>query len=196
MLKAAVVATAFCAGYLLYHQGHRSAQTGDDGQAVETGEVLPQATVGARRPDFAQRDVQGMVRRMDEWDGSAVVLNFWASWCPPCRTEIPWFINMQAQYRQAGLQFVGIAMQDAEETTDFIEEHGINYPVLAGTRATLELMARYGNDAGALPYTVFIDRDGIITRQHYGPLSREQLRRMVQKLLLAGNQRRDAAGQH
>ena len=187
-----VLALACTSGYLLRQQLDAGQEAGAiASHAHEQGEVLErdrgQSTLshGARRPDFSQEDIQGVMRQVKEWDGRVLVLNFWASWCAPCRDEIPLFIAAQRQYEGFGLQFVGIAMQERESVIDFSEAYGINYPLLAGSQATLQLMSRYGNAVGVLPYTVFVDHMGLITHLHPGPLDAGTLHAILQDLLQA-----------
>jgi len=143
----------------------------------------PVSVIGQQRPDFALPDLDGNVHTLDEWDGRVIALNFWATWCPPCRTEIPEFIALQRRYSDRGLQFIGIALQTAEEAAPFVQEYGINYPVLAGLQPVVEVARAFGNRIGALPYTVFIDRSGRIAHVHAGPLSGDEAERLLLPLL-------------
>ena len=139
--------------------------------------------IGSSRPDFSLPDVAGEVRNIAEWDGKVIAINFWATWCPPCIKEIPEFVELQHKYQSQGLQFIGIALQRPEEVLDFMKEKGMNYPVLAGEMEVIEISELYGNNIGALPYTVIIDRAGLIQYVKRGPLSMDGAESIISKLL-------------
>ena len=148
--------------------------------------MTPAAIIGEPAPPFTLPDLQGAPRSLSEWRGQVVALNFWATWCPPCREEIPGFVALQRRHGDAGLQFVGIALQQPRERPEvraFVAEHGMNYPVLVGEAAVLRLAARLGNETGGLPYTVLLDRQGRARFAHAGPLTEEQAGRLIAALL-------------
>lgn len=139
--------------------------------------------IGSARPDFSLADVAGKMRNIGEWDGKVIAINFWATWCPPCVKEIPEFIAIQQKYQAQGLQFIGIALQRPEEVTEFMQTHGMNYPVLAGEMEVIKIAESYGNDIGALPYTVIVDRQGLIHYVKRGPLAGDTAEAIISKLL-------------
>ncbi|MDA3868675.1 MAG: TlpA disulfide reductase family protein [Gammaproteobacteria bacterium] len=134
------------------------------------------------RPEFAIADLNGQVRNIKEWDGQVILLNFWATWCPPCLSEIPGFIELQDQYGEQGFQVVGIAIDEEEAVREFVARLKINYPVMAAEYEALELSSRYGNQMGALPYSVFINRKGEISDKITGELSKIEAETMLKKL--------------
>lgn len=139
--------------------------------------------LGTVRPEFELPDLQGQQRSITEWDDNILVINFWATWCPPCLDEIPVFIEMQKKYADQGLQFIGIALQDPEEIHEFYLEMGMNYPVLTGQREVIEVARAYGNYTGGLPYTVFINQAHRITFIKQGPINREETEKNIINLL-------------
>ncbi len=141
------------------------------------------AELGSRRPDFRLPDLDGVVREVQEWDGRVLVVNFWATWCPPCRREMPGFIALQRQYAERGLQFLGIAIDEQAAVADVVQELGVNYPTLLGQADAMELGRRFGNTLGALPYTVIVDREGIMVFAKRGELSREQAEEVILSFL-------------
>ena len=141
------------------------------------------AEVGSRRPDFRLPDLDGVIREVQEWDGRVLVVNFWATWCPPCRREMPGFIALQNQYAERGLQFVGIAIDEQTAVADVVQELGVNYPTLMGQADAMELGRRFGNTLGALPYTVIVDRQGILVFAKRGELSRDQAEEVILSVL-------------
>ncbi len=139
--------------------------------------------IGDKRPQFSLPDMNGKMRSIDEWDGDVIVINFWATWCPPCREEIPEFIKLQKSYAENGLQFIGIALQTAEEVNEFVKVMGINYPILVGQGEVIQVAKQYGNHIGALPYTVIIDRQSYIAFTKRGPLQRHIAEQVISSLL-------------
>ena len=139
---------------------------------------------GMLRPDFNLPDLAGRRHGPGEWSGKVLVLNFWASWCPPCLKEIPAFIRLQEKYAGRGIQFVGIALQTAEEIRDFVIAKGINYPVLAGEEEVIRVAEDYGNQSGTLPYTVFIDRDQRIAFIKHGPISEVEAEKVISSMVI------------
>lgn len=140
---------------------------------------------GGAAVEFQLPDLAGKAHRLEEWRGKVVVLNFWATWCPPCREEIPLFIELQKRHGAQGLQFVGIAIDDAAAVAAYQREIGINYPSLLGGDSGLSLMSAYGNTAGGLPFTVILDRNGRITARKIGAYRRTQLEPLLSPLLAA-----------
>jgi peroxiredoxin len=138
---------------------------------------------GTYRPDFSLPDISGKLRHISEWDGRVIVLNFWASWCKPCLVEIPGFVKLQTRYGARGLQFIGIALERPEDISGFVREQGMNYPVLTGETEVIEIATEYGNTIGALPYTVIIDRAGIINFIKHGELAFKTAEDALIKLL-------------
>lgn len=132
---------------------------------------------------FSLPDTAGNTRSIEEWKGKVILLNFWASWCPPCREEVPAFVEVQSQYGDKGFQIVGVAIDKKEDVTDFMDTFFINYPVLLGNDKTLKLMDQYGNRIGSLPYSVIMDRNGKIVDRKIGAYHKDRIIQVIQPLL-------------
>jgi len=128
-------------------------------------------------------DVKGETRRLGDWRGRVLIVNYWATWCAPCREEIPVFVKLQERYGDRGLQFVGIAIDQPGKVAEFAREFGINYPLLLGGVETIELVRQVGNRAGVLPYTLVIDRKGKLVSRELGALKEDRLEGLIQPLL-------------
>jgi len=144
----------------------------------------PLGMIGQPRPDFALKDISDNQHDIKEWNGKVILLNFWATWCPPCRHEIPGFIKMYNKYKTKGFTIVGIALDTKQNAIDFLDPMGINYPVLVAEKQGLSLMTqKYGNDLGVLPYSVIIDRKGIIRHTVAHAMTEKQAEQLIQPLL-------------
>ncbi len=133
--------------------------------------VSTNAAIGLQRPEFAAADLNGDLRNIKEWDGKLIFLNFWATWCPPCKKEIPAFVELQEAYGEQGFQIIGIAIDDQENVAEYAEQMKMNYPSLIVNADGVGLAQRYGNGVGVLPYTVIINRSGEISNTITGELS-------------------------
>lgn len=133
-------------------------------------------------PEFSMLDLKGTSRNIKDWNGKVVMLNFWATWCPPCLEEIPEFIELQEAYGEQGLQIVGVAVDDEQAVRAFADGMDFNYPILPGDTDAIELSRRYGNQQGVLPYTVFINRQGEISHVIQGALSRARAEKILSEL--------------
>jgi peroxiredoxin len=146
-------------------------------------------------PDFALKDADGKVVHLSDYRGKVVLLDFWATWCGPCKIEIPWFIEMQRRNKDHGFEVLGIAMDDEgwETVKPFLAELGVNYRVVMGNDTTAQL---YGG-VDALPTTFLIDRAGKIAAVHIGLTSKKDFEDGVEQLLQspapASSSRRAAA---
>ncbi|HZN25031.1 MAG TPA: TlpA disulfide reductase family protein [Burkholderiales bacterium] len=147
------------------------------GPAEQTRQGLADLT-GARLPDL-----DGALQSVAQWRGKVVVVNFWATWCAPCREEIPMLVKLQQKYGAHGLQLVGIAIDRPEKVRPYAAEMGMNFPVLLASLDGIELTRRLGNKAGVLPYTVVLDRDGEIARLEVGALKEARIEALVAGLL-------------
>ena len=136
---------------------------------------------GVPAPDFELASLDGRKVKLSDYRGKAVVLNFWATWCSPCKVEMPWFVDLQKKYSNEGLVVLGIAMDDSDnkKIAQFASEMGVNYPVLLGTDKVSD---QYGN-VQFLPTTFYIDRDGRIIGKGTGLLGRGEIEENIQKAL-------------
>jgi thiol-disulfide isomerase/thioredoxin len=143
---------------------------------------------GAQAPDFELKvlDGQGKTLKLSSLKGQAVIVNFWATWCEPCKIEMPWLIQLQKKYGPQGLQIVGVAMDDADEKTisEFSHKMGVNYPVVVGTEKVADL---YGGVDG-LPISFFVDRSGKVVNRILGLVSESEFETSIQKSLAQGGQ--------
>ncbi len=138
-----------------------------------------------RRPDFTMTDIEGLPRSVSEWDGAPLIINFWASWCEPCRREIPDFIDLQRQYKARGLQMLGIALEERQAVNEYLATMAepFNYPILAGADEAFDVATDYGNGMGILPFTVGVDRQGNIVQLQYGEFRRKDIEALIERLL-------------
>ncbi|GAB6142411.1 hypothetical protein JCM14076_31400 [Methylosoma difficile] len=135
-------------------------------------------------PVFSFPDVSGTQRTITEWNGKVLVINFWATWCPPCRKEIPEFVALQSQYGARGLQFVGIALDEKGAVEAFLQGSKVNYPMLLGGNEAIVLGEQLGNNVQAVPFTVIVNANGQIVYRQRGALSKEKIEEVVLPLIL------------
>ncbi|MCG8426420.1 MAG: TlpA family protein disulfide reductase [Chromatiales bacterium] len=134
-------------------------------------------------PDRSFPDLEGNLRNLQEWKGKVLVVNFWATWCPPCRKEMPLFIETQAKYANTDLQFIGIAIDDPDMVQDFYDVYDINFPVLIGDPKAIEMANNLGNRFDSLPFTAVFDRSGATRYIQAGEITPTDLEREVIPLL-------------
>ena len=128
-------------------------------------------------------DPTGKEQPLAQWKGKVLVVNFWATWCEPCKEEMPRFMKLQADYGGKGLQFLGIAIDEPAKVSAFARDLGLNYPTLVGGYGAIELSKTFGNRLGALPFTIVLDRSGAVVHTQLGPLKDAQLRAIVAQLV-------------
>jgi peroxiredoxin len=144
------------------------------------GKQASSLSIGDRRPDFSLPDVDGVEHSVAQWDGQLLLINFWATWCPPCLAEIPIFVRLQAEFAAQGVQFLGVALDNVDNVRAFQTEHAMNYPSMHGQRDAISLSKRYGNSIGALPYTVVVARDGSVVTMHHGEMAEADVRQLIE----------------
>ena len=149
--------------------------------------TIPDAAVG-RPAGFPGEghplpDLDGRPHVLSEWAGKVLVVNFWATWCPPCLTEIPGFVDLQQELGPKGLQFIGIALDDADAVREFAQSKKVNYPVLVGEEPVMALMREFGNTHGGLPYTVVLGHRGDPLHTKQGEWERDEARAVLMPLL-------------
>jgi len=132
-------------------------------------------------PDFTLQALDGKNMRLSDLRGKAVLLNFWATWCAPCKIEMPWFVELQKQYGPDGFQIVGVAMDDAstKDIADFAHEMGVNYPVLIGKESVGDA---YGG-VQFLPENFYIDRNGKVVDRAFGLKGRGEIEDEIKKII-------------
>lgn len=137
-----------------------------------------------RAPEFELKDVDGKNVRLSDYAGKVVILDFWATWCGPCKGSIPWLIELSEKYRDAGLVIIGISMDEEgwPVVKPFMEKMHITYPILMGSKRTAYL---YG-DVDSLPLAFFVDRNRHVAAIHLGTAGRKEFERIV-KILLFGS---------
>lgn len=150
-----------------------------------TSLALPDSKVVHVIPDFSYTDLKGHERNSNEWKSKILVLNFWASWCPPCRQETPGFVKLQNKFRKDNVEFVGIAVDDPAPVRRFVKAFGVDYPVLLGDMSAIKLSSRLGNRFEGLPFTVVAEPGGKIILRHTGALSEHHLEQLLKKTVNA-----------
>jgi thiol-disulfide isomerase/thioredoxin len=168
----AVAAAATAAGVLLHLGGQGPVDTAVPSASAATG------LMAARLPDL-----EGRPRSLEQWRGNVLVVNFWATWCAPCRKEIPAFIKVQNKLGPQGLQIVGIAVDQNDKVRPYAAEMKINYPILVGDLEAIDLARQAGNRLGGLPFTVVFDRKGVAVHSQLGGINEQKLTALVQPLL-------------
>lgn len=172
LLIGAVALAAAALGY-----GYHLSLTAPESGAASNRDGLT-ALMQSRLPDL-----EGKPQALSQWQGKVVVVNFWATWCAPCREEIPLFVRLQKKYGDRGLRFVGIAIDQPAQVKPYAAELGMNFPVLIGGVDAIELARKLGNQAGVLPFSVILGRDGKVVTTEVGALKEAKLEPLLASLL-------------
>lgn len=147
------------------------------------GGPVTEPSVASPLDATAYPDLAGKPRRIAEWRGKVVAVNFWATWCAPCREEIPLFMEVRREWTSQGFEVVGIAIDNADKVAEYAKNAAISYPVLIADGSGLDLIRKLGNASGGLPYTAFLDRGGRPVRTKLGALTRPELDTLLAELM-------------
>ena len=174
-----VLVVVIVAVALMLWVGVRQSRSGRSALAIPGSEM----EIGKAAPDFELSTLDGKAVHLSDFRGKAVVLNFWATWCDPCKVEMPWLVDLQKQYGPQGLQIVGVAMDDSgkDAIQKFAQQMGVNYVVLQGKNAVGDA---YG--ATGYPTTVYIDRNGKVLNHILGLVSKSEIEDNIKHALAGG----------
>ena len=128
-------------------------------------------------------DLKGRVQGLDQYRGKILVVNYWATWCHPCREEMPGFSRLQDKFRDKGVQFIGISTDDAPKIIEFQKEAPVSYPLLIGDMGIMKNSADLGNSRQALPFTAVFDREGKLSAAKLGRYAEADLDRLLLDLV-------------
>jgi thiol-disulfide isomerase/thioredoxin len=143
----------------------------------EPSELQPEAmhpVVPARLPQFSLNDLTGKLTPVSSWNGKSLMINFWATWCAPCRREIPLLKALAADWASRDVKVVGIAVDHPDKVREYVVEFKIDYPVLVGEQDAMDVAADFGMASPGFPFTVFTDRRGQVVALFLGELHRAQ----------------------
>jgi thiol-disulfide isomerase/thioredoxin len=167
-LAAAVAVIAAWGGYVFQQAGQDEAATSSAvRQLLST--VLP--------------DARGTLQALSQWNGKVLVVNFWATWCEPCREEIPGLMRLRQKYSAKNVEIVGIAVDYASNVGDYEKSMGIHYPLLIGGVESIDLARSLGDRQGGLPYTIVLDRTGKLVKAHLGLVHEADLDKKLAELI-------------
>lgn len=172
-----IAVAAGAVGFLIYQHGIEPRLVERAAPASEvTAPTAPEAAqepagMPTHLPEFALTDREGVQRSIRSWPDKSLIVNFWATWCAPCRREIPLLKHIQDERAADGFQVVGIAVDFREDVLKYADEMGINYPVLIGEQEGLDAIAKFGLPATGFPFTVFTDSQSRIVLTHLGEIT-------------------------
>ncbi len=138
---------------------------------------------GSELIEFSLPDLEGKQHRISEWQDKIRIINFWATWCPPCLKEIPEFIKIQNEFADKGIQFIGIALDDKKSVKEYLSAHPVNYPILLDDGQATFLSRQLGNVFNAVPFTLIVNRQKQIIYQQPGEINREKILAIIKPLL-------------
>lgn len=164
-----VVIIAAAAGYIVQQQYYVSQEVQEAANAAATDRI-----------EFELTHLDGSVRKLSDWDGETRLLNFWATWCAPCRREIPLLKQLQSDKPEKQLQVIGIAVDFMEDVRDYAEEAEFNYPVLVGQEDAMAAAEASGIEFVGLPFTMIISKDSVLLGTHIGELMQPHIDRIVE----------------
>ena len=178
----AIALAAAAAGFSIYHFSITTRT--DREQRVNAAEAAQvegseAAAMPEILPDFTLADMEGQPRSIRSWEGKSMIVNFWATWCAPCRREIPLLRKIQAEHGAEGFQIVGVAVDFREDVLKYAQEIGIDYPVLIGEQEGLDAVNKFGQGSLGFPFTVFTDNQHRIVMFHLGEIHPEQAEVML-----------------
>ncbi len=167
---------ALAAGFGGYRLASRGGTPAGTAAAPEATPALPSpaAVIPERRPDITLADRAGRSRALSEWNGRPQVINFWATWCAPCRREIPMLNALAKDGAWPEIALIGIAIDFREDVLSYLESTPIDYTVLIGEQDGLDAARAFGVESLGLPFTAFVDASGRIVTIHVGELHRPQ----------------------
>jgi thiol-disulfide isomerase/thioredoxin len=151
--------------------------------AIVSWRVAREADQAATLRNAQVTDLDGKRRNLLEWRGQILVVNFWATWCEPCREEIPAFVKVRQKLFRSGIEFVGIAIDQAAKVSLFMKSIRVDYPLLLAGAEGLDLMRKLGNPSGGLPFTVVLDREGRVGFRNLGALTEERIEAQLLQML-------------
>lgn len=166
-LITAVALAAAAAGYLVSHMQ----------QVFPADPAAAKQLLALNLPDS-----NGKPQSIEQWQGKILVVNFWATWCPPCREEMPGFSRLQNKFSGNGVQFVGIGIDSEDKIREFSKLTPVSYPLLVGSPGLMGILTQLGNAAGGLPYTVILGREGDLRQTRLGEWKEADLQAVLAKL--------------
>ena len=178
MLLAALAGLAGAAGYYFVIRPRMTPPVAVEvpsSAATTDAAAASQTQLAAVIPEFKLADSDGTLRSLkDDWKGKALIVNFWATWCAPCRREIPLLNQLAADRAKDNFQVVGIAIDFRDKVLAYAQEMQIDYPMLIGEQDALDAAAAFGVDAVGLPFTIFTDTSGRVIALHMGELTADE----------------------
>lgn len=156
----------------------------DEPAVAEDATVTPAPLSTTDHPSFTMVDVNGVERSLDEWSGRPRLLNFWATWCAPCRREIPLLKAMQEAQGEDGVQIIGIAVDFPEEVSAYAEKAQFNYPILVGQEDAMAVAETSGVEFIGMPFTMIVAADGELINTHIGEIMDSHLEHIVRVLTM------------
>ena len=179
LLVAGVAAALMTVASISYVLTHSSPSDAPPNLAALT---TPQAQTSVALTALTLPDTSGVNQALSQWRGKILVVNFWATWCPPCREEMPAFSQLAEKHAANGVQFVGISIDTLNNVLDFQKRTPVSYPLLIGTMETVQNTIPLGNNAQALPFTAIFDRSGVLYSVKLGRLPEAELAHTLQAL--------------